>query len=265
MTMSCDGAGGRLKRIRVFAGLMLIAVLFAVSAQAQTQSAEQKPAEAKPIPMGYPIPLVPTSNQVFYLRNAYRQNDLNDIQTALRNMLSRAKIYGVPSQNAISVGGSAEELAQAEKLISELDLLRKVYRLTYTITEFDGGKRVSSSRFSMLLSSGGKGSVKQGNRVPIVTGSSEPGAPPQSSQIQYVDVGLSIEASLDGDSLRSKIEQTSVSEEHSGVGAQDPIVRQSVLDAASHLTVGKASVLGSLDGPEGTRHREIEVAAELAP
>jgi type II secretory pathway component GspD/PulD (secretin) len=253
MTMSCDVAGSRLKRIGVFAGLTLTAVLFAVSAQAQ--SAEQKPPEA--------IPMQET--QIFYLSNAYRQMDLNDIQTALRNTLQRAKIYGVQSQNAIAVQGSAEELALAQKIIAGLDRPRKVYRLTFTITELEGGKRVSSSQFITLVSPGGKATVKQGSRVPLVTGSPEAGAPAQSSQVQYMDIGLSIEASLDGDSLHSKVEQTGIAEEHSGVGAQDPIIRQYVLDAVSHLTVGKTVVLGALDGPEANRHKEIEVAAELAP
>src|SRR6201996_157101 len=39
--------------------------------------------------------------QTFYLSNTAQQNDLNDIQTALRNLLVNAKLYGVPSQSAI--------------------------------------------------------------------------------------------------------------------------------------------------------------------
>ncbi len=39
--------------------------------------------------------------QTFYLTNAWQQNDLNDVQTALRNVLPNAKVYGVASQNAI--------------------------------------------------------------------------------------------------------------------------------------------------------------------
>ena len=49
------------------------------------------------------------------------------------------------------------------------------------------------------------------------------------------------------------------------MGARDPIVRQTVLDGQSNLTPGKTVVLGSLDIPGGTRHEEIEVAAELVP
>jgi general secretion pathway protein D len=39
--------------------------------------------------------------ETFYLTNAWQQNDLNDVQTALRNVLPNAKVYGVASQNAI--------------------------------------------------------------------------------------------------------------------------------------------------------------------
>ena len=83
------------------------------------------------------------------------------------------------------------------------------------------------------------------------------------SQVQYLDVGLNIEASLDGDRLRSKVEQTGVAEEKSGIGSQDPIVRQTTIEATSDMAPGKTLVLGSLDIPGTTRHQEIEATAEL--
>ena len=45
--------------------------------------------------------------QTFYLTNAWQQNDLNDVQTALRNVLPNAKVYAVASQNAIVMRGHA--------------------------------------------------------------------------------------------------------------------------------------------------------------
>lgn len=62
--------------------------------------------------------------QTFYLSNSAQQNDLNDIQTALRNVLSNAKLYGVPSQNAIIMRATPDELLLAQKLISDLDKAR---------------------------------------------------------------------------------------------------------------------------------------------
>ncbi len=59
--------------------------------------------------------------QTFYLSNAWQQNDLNDIQTAIRNILPAAKIYGISSQNAVVIRGTPDELLLAQKLINDLD------------------------------------------------------------------------------------------------------------------------------------------------
>jgi len=62
--------------------------------------------------------------QTFYLSNAWQQNDLTDVQTAIRNVLPAAKVYAVASQNAIVMRGTPDELLLAEKLINDLDKAR---------------------------------------------------------------------------------------------------------------------------------------------
>ncbi|HEY2470335.1 MAG TPA: cohesin domain-containing protein [Terracidiphilus sp.] len=62
--------------------------------------------------------------QTFYLSNAWQQNDLNDVQTALRNVMPNAKVYGVASQNAIVMRATPDELMLAQKLVSDLDKAR---------------------------------------------------------------------------------------------------------------------------------------------
>ena len=62
--------------------------------------------------------------QTFYLSNAWQQNDLTDVQTAIRNVLPNAKVYAVPSQNAIVMRGTPDELLLAQKLINDLDKAR---------------------------------------------------------------------------------------------------------------------------------------------
>jgi general secretion pathway protein D len=62
--------------------------------------------------------------QTFYLTNAWQQNDLTDVQTAVRNVLTNVKAYGVASQNAIVVRGTPDELLLAQKLINDLDKAR---------------------------------------------------------------------------------------------------------------------------------------------
>src|SRR5208337_186578 len=62
--------------------------------------------------------------QTFYLSNAWQQNDLTDVQTAIRNVLANAKVYAVASQNAIVMRATPDELLLAEKLINDLDKAR---------------------------------------------------------------------------------------------------------------------------------------------
>ena len=83
----------------------------------------------------------------------------------------------------------------------------------------------------------------------------------------YIDVGQEIEATLDsyldGVRLRTKVVQSSVAEDKSGVGNSDPVIRQTSLEGTSTLVQGKPLVLGSLDVPGTTRHQEVEVVSEL--
>lgn len=203
------------------------------------------------------------SFQTFYLKNATSQNAANDIQTAMRNLLPRARIYYANSENALMVSGSTEELAQAQKLLADLDKPQKIYRGTYTISDGHGPPK----HVAVLVSPGRRTIAKQGTRVPIMTGSyKSDGADPANTQFQYVDIGLSIDASIEGygDGLRlmSKIEETGISEQKSNVGIQDPVVDQSVLEAHSAVTSGKPMLLGSLDTSDG-KHIEVQVVIEV--
>ena len=208
-----------------------------------------------------------TSYQTLYLTNLTSQHDANDIQTDLRNMLPQAKLFYVPSQAALSIRGSAEDISLAQKIVSDLDRNKKIYRLTYTITDIDNGKRAAPQHFSIIVASGSKTDLKQGSKVPIVTGTyTENGPASQNSQVQYQDIGLEIEASLnaylDGVRLQTKLAESSVAEEKSGVGPQDPIFRQTTFEGTATLAPGKPLVLGSLDIPGTTRRQEVEVVSE---
>lgn len=220
---------------------------------AQATPPETRPAESKSAPHVV---------ETIRLKNVTSVRDLNDLQTDLRNMLPMAAMYTVATQNAISIRATPEDMEAAKKLIAELDRPRKAYRITYTITDVDNGKRMGSQHLSLVVVAGEKSTVKHGSRVPIVTGMYAKESSGENSQVQYLDVGLSIEASLDGDRLRSKVEQTSLADEKSGIGTQDPVVRQTMVEATSDMETGKTLALGSLDIPGTTRHQEIEATAE---
>jgi hypothetical protein len=232
-------------------GVALLLTGYGMTAVAQTQ-----PADAKTGSEIY---------QTLYLTNLTQQNDANELQTDLRNMLPNLKLYYVPSQSAISIRGSAEDIALAQKILSDLDKTKKIYRLTYTMTEKDGGRIVGVQHFSIIVASGSRTDFKQGSRIPVATANLSSGSP--SSQITYLDIGQEVDASLDGYldgvRLRTKVVQSSVAEDKSAVGTQDPIIRQITFEGTSTLVQGKPLVLGSLDVPDTTRHQEVEVVSEL--
>jgi type II secretory pathway component GspD/PulD (secretin) len=235
------------------AALLLAIAPLAQVATAQTPTMDTPPADARSDGQSY---------QTFYLAYATDRDSLNDIATDMRNVLPRAKFFEVRSQNAISMRGTPDDVALAQKIVADLDRPRKVYRLTYTIT--DGGQAGSARHYTLIVAPGDKTVFKQGERVPIVVGSSGKDAS-EGSNVQYMDVGLNIDAllSTSGDALtlRCKVEMSSLDTQTAG--ARDPDVRQTVLEGTSALEPGKALVLGSLDTPGTTKHQEVEVVAEL--
>jgi len=241
--------------------MTLAVTLIGVSASAQTAAAAEVQKE----------PAVARSNpefvqKTFYLTNVSQQNEGNEIVNAVRNLLDpHARVFFVPNQNALVVSTTPDQLAVAQKLISDLDRPKKTYRLTYKITETEGGKRIGTQHFTMVVVTGQRTVLKQGDKVPIVTGSITEGTSTK-SQVTYLDVGMNFDATLDefvnGVRLRTRVEQLSVAEERSGVGVQDPIIRQTTLEGTSFLSLGKPLMLGSLDIPDSTRHLDLGVVME---
>ncbi len=229
----------------------LVGVILATACCASTALAQTPPAETKEI------------YKTIYLTNLTQPNDANEVVTALRNMIPSARVYYVPSQSAVSLRATPDDLALAQKILTDMDKTKKLYRLTYTMTESDSGKTVGIQHFSVVVASGSKTDFKQGSRVPVSTGASASAA----SGVTYLDVGQEIEASLDGYldgvRLRTRVVQSSIAEDKSVIGSQDPIIRQTTLEGTSTLIQGKPLVLGSFDVPGTTRHQEVEVTSEL--
>jgi type II secretory pathway component GspD/PulD (secretin) len=250
----------RMNSAMLYAALTLTLALVPCKTHAQT--AESKPEDAKQAEAR------PTSDsyQTIYLTDT-EQRQANELVSDLRNMVPRAKVFYLQSQGAISIRGTNEDMQLAEKIITAVDRAKKTYRLTYTLTEIDGGKSTGAQHVSLVVIAGAKSVLKEGARVPIVTGTLEAGSATPNTQVQYLDVGLNIDASLEeyagGVRLHSKIEQSNVAEEKSGMGAQDPVIRQTMLEGTSPLIEGKPLILGTLDLPGSTRHQEVAVVSEL--
>ena len=173
---------------------------------------------------------------------------------------------------ALGFTASAWPQAPASKPVDNTAMTPQTYRVTYTITEMDGTKRIGLQHFSMTADMGGRdASLKLGSKIPVLTGSYSNGGSAQGVQTQftYLDVGMNIDASLnrlaDGIQVRSKVEQSSVSDEKSKTLelGNEPIIRQTVLQNTAFLTLGKPIMLGSLDIPGSTHHYDIEIVLDL--
>ena len=185
----------------------------------------------------------------------------------MRNTLPNgATVYQSINQSAIIVRATPDDLARAQKIINDLDRLKKNYRLTYTVTEMDGSKQIGVQHYAMILSSGQQTSLKLGNKIPMVTST---GGSAQ-TQFTYIDLGMNFDATLtemgENAMLKSSVDQTSVAPQSSDIGGvKEPIVRQASLKGESLLSPGKPVMLGSVDIPGSTSHLQIEVVMEYLP
>ncbi len=207
----------------------------------------------------------PHSVRTFHVTYATTQAEQNEILTAIRNIVSaNMRIFLVASTGEIVCNGNAEDIALVADLLPKLDLPHKLYRLTYTFTESDGGKRIGLQHYSMVVTSGQRTMMKEGSRVPLTTGTSLDKN--DQKQITYIDIGLNFDATLQehgtGFLLKTRVEQSSVAEVKSSVIPDDPVIRQTYLEGTAIMPEGKAVSLGSLDVLGSTRHLDVEVVAE---
>ncbi len=251
-----------MKRTSVLVGGCLGLGLMVSMARAQAPADADKARHAQ-----FCTPVTTESVHTYYLANASQPNDGNEIQTALRNLLppEGVRIYFVPSQSALMVCGSPEQQTLAARVVHDLDRPRKGYRVSYTFTELDSGKRVGTQHYSLVVSNGQRVTVKEGSKVPIATGTSGAAGATQ-TQYQYLDVGMNFDVTFTetagGGLLKSKVEQSSLAEDKSGFRAQDPIVRQTSYEGSPVVVLGKPAILSSLDIPNSVRHVDVEVMVE---
>jgi hypothetical protein len=238
--------------------ITLAAVLSGLPAQAQTPAPGAKPE---------------TEVRTFYLNNVIQGDQAgNEILNAIRNGLddSHVSVYLDNYDEAIVVRATPDQLTLAQKIINDLDKPKKTYRLTYTVTELDGTKRIDAQHYAMVLAPGQRTELSESTKVPVAT-SAGGGVQPQFS---YYDVGMTFDATVTemgkGVRLQTKVQQTSVAvPDQSDAQAKTdvvlhPVTRNANLEGASFLTLGKPMVLGSMDLPGSTRHLEVEVLMEEA-
>jgi hypothetical protein len=131
------------------------------------------------------------------------------------------------------------------------------YRIEFNVREIEDGKRLNSRNYMMVVEEGSYARIRVGNRIPIIGG--EKG-------LQYNDVGMNIDCHPRGREDRVSLE---ISVELSSVAAQEqppaattnPVFRQQRSNILSVVTLGKPTVVASMDDVVSNRRYEIEVTA----
>ncbi|MGE5206167.1 MAG: cohesin domain-containing protein [Chlamydiota bacterium] len=272
--------------------------------------------------------------KTFYLSNLSAPTELQDVVNAMRTILEVSRIQQLPSQNAIVVRGTPDQVALAEKLIGDIDkakpevvvdiavmqvnrekirtlginpptsatvtLQPNVATTTTTATTGAGNTGTVSSTagtpgtinlnalgnlnatdFQVNISSatatalysdndsrilqqpeiravdGQKASLKIGERVPVATGSFQPGIggvginPLVNTQFQYLDVGVNIDITphvhADGSvSLKVMMDVSNVAGNTNIGGIQQPIIGQRKIEHEIRLQEGEVNLLGGM-------------------
>ena len=143
---------------------------------------------------------------------------------------------------------------------------RETYRLDYTITEMEDGKKLNARTYSVMCEDEGsqtRGVLKVGSRIPVTTGAPSPGGSP--ANFQYLDVGMNIDARLsniaDGLSLQSDVEMSSVADSPVPNQASAPVIRQLRVSSFNAITVGRPVVIATADDVASHRQFQIQVVA----
>jgi type II secretory pathway component GspD/PulD (secretin) len=225
------------------------------SAHAQTATESPKAAPAHADPASWPV-------RTFYMKTT-DLDAMNDVSYVLRNMLSHdTSISMVRAQQAFVIRLNPADIPIVEKILNDIDRPLKTYRLTYTLSEMDGEKRIGVQHFAMVLVSGQQTQMRQGSKVPTSTGP---------MQVSYTDIGMNFDTTLQDMGttarLRFDVEQSSLASATSDPtqNPNTPTMRQTTLKGEATLTPGKPLMLGSIDFPGSTRRLDVEALMEPLP
>ena len=268
--------------------------------------------------------------KTFYLANLSQPTELQDVVNALRQILEISRIQPLPSQGALVVRGTPDQIALAEKLVSDLDKARpevivdvaimqvsrdKTHNLgispptsatvalqnninttTPTTTPGTTGSTTSGTANQVNLNrlgnlnatdftvtippatatalfsdsstkliqnpqiravDGQKASLKIGSRVPVATGSFQPGIggvginPLVNTQFQYLDVGVNIDITpkvhAGGEvTLKVAMDISSVTGQSNIGGISQPVIGQRKIEHEIRLKEGEVNILGGI-------------------
>jgi general secretion pathway protein D len=268
--------------------------------------------------------------KTFYLTNVSLPTELQDMVNAIRSILEVSRIQQLPTQKAIVVRGTPDQVALAEKLITDIDKAKPeviidvvVMQVTHdlirdlgiappasgtvalqgtttttstTTTGTTTGatattvpNTITMNQFANLTannflvtippatanfvftnantkiiqsprvraSDGQKASLKIGDRVPVATGSFQPGIggvginPLVNTQFQYIDVGVNVDITPQVHanrevSMKVTIDVSAVTSQVNIGGIQQPVIGQRKIEHEVRLKEGEVNLMGGI-------------------
>ncbi len=278
--------------------------------------------------------------KTFYLSNLSQPQELQDVTNALRQILEIQRVQSLPSEGAIVVRGTPDQMALAQKLVGDLDKSKAEVMVDVAVMQISRDKsrtlgispptsgtiqlqpnitsttttpttgagtvtpttststpnginlntfgNLNATDFTVNISpatatalftdsntkliqkpqiraiDGQKASLKIGQRVPVATGSFQPGIggvginPLVNTQFQYLDVGVNIDLTpkvhASGDiTLKITMEVSEVDGTSSIGGITQPIIGQRKIEHEVRLREGEVNLLGGMMEDQQTR------------
>jgi general secretion pathway protein D len=271
--------------------------------------------------------------KTFYMANLSQPTELQDVVNALRQILEVSRLQPLPSQGAIVVRGTPDQIALAEKLVADLDKSKPEVIVDVAIMQISRDKahtlgispptsasvtlqpnintstaatttttssqttngitlnalgNLNATDFQVTISQatatalfsdshtklvqnpqirsvdGQKASLKIGEKIPIATGSFQPGIggvginPLVNTQFQYQDVGVNIDITpkvhSNGEvTLKIEMDISSQTGTASIGGITQPIIGQKKITNEVRLKEGEVNLLGGMLESQDTR------------
>jgi hypothetical protein len=131
------------------------------------------------------------------------------------------------------------------------------YKVDFLLHEVEGGKRVNTREYSMVVQDTMSGRIRIGTRVPITLG--------EGKGVQYMDVGFNLDCnvrqagSLIEFDYNVEVSSLVTPESSPSVASGTPVLRSYRSGSRATLTPGKATTVSEVDELTSKRKLQIEV------
>lgn len=150
----------------------------------------------------------------------------------------------------------------------------EVYKVELTLRDAGDASAKAGRNYTILIDTRGAGTFKIGDRVPVASGSFQPGTggtginPLVNTQFTYIDVGVNIDCHLEPVSegrvqLRTDLDISNATPSRTQ-GISNPVIGQLKLSVNSLLTPGKRTVIAAVDDPVTNHRFDVEALVTKA-